>query len=393
MSLPLLALFLAAFAVGTTEFIIAGLLPEIASDLGVSIATAGLLISGYAAGVAIGGPIVAIATTRFERRATLLGLMAVFLAGNALCALSPSYAWLLAARVFIACTHGALLGIAAVMATTLVPENRQARAISMVLSGLTVSNIIGLPLGTAIGNAFGWRMTFWAIAALGVASAIGMAALLPREARSDAPKPGIMSEIAVLGRQEVYLSLLMIVAAAMAYFGLFSYVAPLLLESADLPEGALPWVLSFLGVGAFVGIIAGGRLADWKLMPSVIVILAVQVAMFCVLPFLVHNAVVATIAMFVWSATGVSLVATPLQARALKSARASPNLASTLISSAFNVGIAAGAGIGAAALMRGVATADLPWLGLLGAIPALLLAFLARALDRRQSIAAAATAA
>jgi DHA1 family inner membrane transport protein len=393
MSLPLLALFLAAFAVGTTEFIIAGLLPEIASDLGVSIATAGLLISGYAAGVAIGGPIVAIATTRFERRATLLGLMAVFLAGNALCALSPSYAWLLAARVFIACTHGALLGIAAVMATTLVPENRQARAISMVLSGLTVSNIIGLPLGTAIGNAFGWRMTFWAIAALGVASAVGMAALLPREARSDAPKPGIMSEIAVLGRLEEYLSLLMFVAAAVAYVGLFSYVAPLLLESADLPEGALPWVLSFLGVGAFVGIIAGGRLADWKLMPSVIVILAVQVAMFCVLPFLVHNAVVATIAMFVWSATGVSLVATPLQARALKSARASPNLASTLISSAFNVGIAAGAGIGAAALMRGVATADLPWLGLLGAIPALLLAFLARALDRRQSIAAAATAA
>jgi DHA1 family inner membrane transport protein len=387
MTVPLFALFLAAFSVGTTEFIIAGMLPQVAADLHVTVATAGLLISGYAAGVAIGGPIVAILTTELERRATFLGLMVAFIAGNVFCALSPSYGWLLAARVVIACTHGALLGYASVMATQLVAEDRQARAISFVLSGLMIANIIGVPAGTALGAAFGWRMTFWAIAILGCASLTGIVVLLPRTAQGGAAKPSLATEFAVLARQEVYLSMLIIIGAALAYFVVFAYVAPLFLETAGVTPEALPLLLSLLGAGALVGILAGGRLADWKLMPSIIGMLVVQVVVTLALPFVVHSPLAAGAALFVWSATGLPLVAAPLQARILKGARAAPNLAATLISSAFNIGISCGAALGASALVHGFGYADLPWFGLAGLAPALGLAFFARALDRRGDVA------
>jgi DHA1 family inner membrane transport protein len=388
MNLPLLALFLAAFAVGTTDFIIAGMLPQVAADLHVTVASAGLLISGYAAGVALGGPVVAILTTELERRATLIGLMLVFIAGNVFCALSPSYGWLLAARVVIACTHGALLGYATVMATRLVAGDRQARAIAFVLSGLMIANIVGVPAGTALGAAYGWRTTFWAIAILGGVSTVGIAVLLPRGESGGEEKPGLASEFAVLARQEVYLSMLMIIGASLAYFVVFAYVAPLLIETAGVTQERLPLVLSLLGVGALVAILAGGRLADWKLMPSIIGMLVLQVVVALALPFVIHSPFVAGAALFVWSATGIALVAAPLQARILKGAHAAPNLAATLISSAFNIGISCGAALGASALVHGFGYDDLPWLGLVGVVPALLLAFVARSLDRRGGVAA-----
>ena len=385
MPLQLLALALAAFAVGTTEFIIAGILPQVAGDLGVSIPTAGYLISGYAAGVAIGGPIVAILTAGLERKATLLGLMALFIAGNVLCALAPAYGWLMASRIVIALTHGALLGFASVVAAEMVPEERRGRAIALVLAGLTTANIIGVPLGSAIGNAFGWRMAFWAIAALGIVSLAGMALWLPRMTRRGAANPDLRAELRVLVRPDVYMSLAIIVLAAMAYFGLFAYIAPLLLNSAGAPEMAVPVLLSVLGVASLGGILIGGRLADWKLMPSVVGILVLEAAANLLLPLVVHGLTAATIGLFVWTVVGVPLIATPLQTRILNGAREAPNLAATLVSTAFNIGISSGAALGAAALSHDIAYDRLPWLALIPLLAGLALAVAALAQERRAS--------
>jgi len=385
MPLQLLALALAAFAVGTTEFIIAGILPQVAGDLGVSIPTAGYLISGYAAGVAIGGPIVAILTAGLERKATLLGLMALFIAGNVLCALAPAYGWLMASRIVIALTHGALLGFASVVAAEMVPEERRGRAIALVLAGLTTANIIGVPLGSAIGNAFGWRMAFWAIAALGIVSLAGMALWLPRMTRRGAANPDLRAELRVLVRPDVYMSLAIIVLAAMAYFGLFAYIAPLLLNSAGAPEMAVPVLLSVLGVASLGGILIGGRLADWKLMPSVVGILVLETAANLLLPLVVHGLTAATIGLFVWTVVGVPLIATPLQTRILNGAREAPNLAATLVSTAFNIGISSGAALGAAALSHDIAYDRLPWLALIPLLAGLALAVAALAQERRAS--------
>ncbi|HZP19168.1 MAG TPA: MFS transporter, partial [Bauldia sp.] len=187
MQLPLIALFFAAFAVGTTELIIAGLLPALAADLAVDIPTAGLLISGYAAGVAVGGPFLSLATGRIPRRPLLLGLMAVFILGNVLCALADSYWLLMGARLVIAASHGLFFGLAMVIATGLVPKGREGTAVSLVVAGITFANVVGAPVGTAIGNAWGWHASFWAIAAVGIGATAMLAFFLPRTARNEAP--------------------------------------------------------------------------------------------------------------------------------------------------------------------------------------------------------------
>ncbi|HVZ12939.1 MAG TPA: MFS transporter [Bauldia sp.] len=389
MPLPIFALALATFAVGTSEFIIAGLLPRVAADLGVTIPTAGYLISAYAAGVAVGGPIVAILTAGFERKATLLGLMGLFIIGSGLCALAPSYGWLIGARIVIAITHGGLIGFASVAAAEMVDEQRRGRAIAIVLAGITSSNVFGIPIGTAIGGAFGWRVAFWAIVALGVVSLAGIAALVPRMATDADRGPNITAEIRALGRPAVYTSLAIVVLAATAYFGVFAFIAPLLLEAAHVPNDWLPIVLAVVGVASVAGILIGGRLADWRLLPSVFGITVVQLAINALLPFVVGGPIVATVALFVWTIAGVPLIATPLQTRILNAARDAPNLASTLISSAFNVGIAIGAAAGATALEHGSGYAGLPWLALCMLVPAALLAFAELGRERRTRLAAA----
>ena len=391
MSLPLFALFLAAFAVGTTEFVITGMLPVVAGDLHVSIPMAGYLISGYAAGVAIGGPIVAILTTGFERKATLLGLMGVFILGNALCAFAPSYGWLLAARLVISVSHGAFFGLAGIAAASLVREDRKASAISMVIAGISVANVIGVPVGTAIGNIFGWRATFLAITVLGLIATAGIALLLPPGLKTKAERPTLRREFAVIGKQEVYLSLAMMVLISGAFFGLFSFIAPILTEVSGVSPLMLPWLLVVSGVGSFLGNLTGGRLADWKLMPSVIVIFVAIIVTYGLFLVGMHHIATATGIIFVWAFVNFSFAA-PLQARILRGAAEAPNLASTLVSTAFNIGIGGGAAINATALTHGVSYVMLPVLGFFGAVPALGLAVLAITLDRRAVATAPAAA-
>jgi DHA1 family inner membrane transport protein len=383
MPLSLFALFLAAFAVGTNELIIAGLLPALARDLEVSIPSAGLLISGYAICVAVGGPILAIFTSRLPRKPLLVGLMAIFVAGNVLCAFATSYWFLMAARLVISCSHGLFFGVAMIIATRLVPTHRQSSAVALVVAGFTVANLLGAPIGTAIGNAFGWRSSFWAIATVGVVVTLAMAAFVPSPPAGERrPATSLLAEIKAAGRQPVLLSYLMIALLMTGTLAVFSYIVPILTTVTGLSVAAVPWILFASGLGGIIGNLVGGRLGDWKPMPALIAIFALEIAICFVLLAAVHRPLPMTVTVFVWSAVGLSFAA-PVQGRILKWSSDAPNLASTLISTAFNIGIAAGAWLGGLALDGGWSYADLPWIGVLFGAAALAVAIVSFALEKR----------
>lgn len=381
MPLPLIALFIAAFAFGTTEFVIAGVLPQVADGLGVTIPTAGYLVSGYAIGIAIGGPILTLATARLRRKTLLLGLLTLFTLGQLACALAPDFTSMLILRVVIAIAHGTYFGTAMVVAVGLVPENRRSMAVAVVLAGLTVSNVIGVPLGTAIGNMFGWRDTFWAMFALGILAILAVSALLP--ARTGAARPsGFLNEVRVLGRQQIWTSLIIMLMLMMGQFVPLTYIAPYLEEVTGLDKSTIPWVLLANGVGATVGVFLGGRLSDWKLMPSLITLLALQgvvlAAMYVVSPYPVPMVLV----IMLWGALNFA-IGTPIQSRILGWTADAPNLASSLIPSGFNVGIACAAFIGAQMLNAGLGYRSLPVLGAFAMIVAVLVASMSYASELR----------
>ena len=276
MPLPLIALFIAAFAFGTTEFVIAGVLPQVAEGLGVTIPTAGYLVSGYAIGIAIGGPLLTLATAKWSRKTLLLGLIVVFCAGQAACALAPDFASMLSLRVAVAVAHGAYFGVAMVVAVSLVREDQRGMAVALILAGLTVSGIVGVPAGTAIGNVWGWRSTFWAMFVLGIVAMIAMIVLLPRAAGRPAPSTGLLSEVKVLGRQQVWTSLILMLMLMLGQFVPYTYIAPLLQQVTGLDAGLVPWVLALNGIGATLGVFIGGKLSDRRLMPSLITMLVLQ---------------------------------------------------------------------------------------------------------------------
>lgn len=266
MPVALLALALCAFAIGTTEFVIMGLLPQVAGDLHISIPTAGWLISGYALGVAIGAPIMAVLTAKLPRKKTLLLLMVIFIIGNLMCALAYSYDFLMFARVITALCHGAFFGIGAVVAANLVAPNRRASAVALMFTGLTLANVLGVPLGTALGQAFGWRSTFWVVSVIGLFSLAALYSKLPSSSE-EAPTE-LRKEIAALRGGGIWLSLLMTVFFAAAMFALFTYIAPILTEVTQVSEHGVSWTLLLMGVGLTLGNIVGGRLADWRLSVS-----------------------------------------------------------------------------------------------------------------------------
>jgi DHA1 family inner membrane transport protein len=374
MPLPLIALFIAAFAFGTTEFVIAGVLPQVAAGLDVSVPTAGYLVSGYALGIAIGGPLMTIATAKLSRKTLLIWLALVFIAGQLACALAPGFASMLLIRVVVAVAHGVYFGVAMVVATGLVREDQRGMAVALVLAGLTVSNIVGVPAGAAIGNVFGWRATFWAMFLLGIVSLAAMIALLPRAGGASAPPAGLMKEVRVLGRQQVWTSLIIMLMLMMCQFVPFTYIAPMLRDVTGLDAAYVPLVLLLNGVGATAGVFIGGRLADWKLMPSIIVLMVVQacvlIAMYFFSPYPLPMIVIVTL----WGAINFS-IGTPIQTRILGWTADAPNLASSLIPSGFNVGIALAAFIGVMLLTGGFGYRALPVLGiftmLVGALVAL----------------------
>ena len=385
MSLPLIALFLAAFAFGTAEFVIAGVLPDVALGLGVSIPVAGYLVTGYAIGIAVGGPLLAVATKKLSRKTLIILLGGVFTLGQALCALAPNFELLLAARVLVSVVHGTYFGIAAIVAVNLVPADKRGFAVALILSGLTVSNILGVPGGTAIGNALGWRATFWAVGVLGLLATAAIAIFLPARTGEAATGGSFLREFRTLGRQQIVTSLAIAILTMIGQYSLFTYIAPLLLEVTGIDTATLPWMLLLYGVGSTIGVFIGGRLADWKLMPSLIGILATQALAFTLVYLVSPNPWIMTAAVLFWGGVNFAF-GSPLQSRILAWAADAPNLASALIPSCFNIGIAIGAVLGATLLEAGFGYRNLPLIGTVALVLAMGIAVLSYVWERRSGV-------
>ena len=357
MPVALLALALSAFAIGTTEFVIMGLLPEVAGDLQVSIPSAGWLISGYALGVAIGAPIMALLTAKLPRKRTLILLMIIFIIGNVLCALAYTYNLLMLARVVTALCHGAFFGIGSVVAASLVAPSRQASAVALMFTGLTLANVLGVPLGTWFGQLFGWRATFWGVAIIGILAFIALIVSLPTNKEE---KPvHLASEVSALANGKLWLSLLMTVFFAAAMFALFSYIAPLLLQVTGITDRGVSWTLFLIGAGLTVGNILGGKLADWKVSFSLILSF-VLIAVFSLLfSWTSHALWLAEITLFLWAMATFATVP-GLQINVVRHGKDAPNLVSTLNISAFNIGNALGAWVGGAVIDKGYGLTSVP---------------------------------
>jgi DHA1 family inner membrane transport protein len=345
----LLALAIGAFGIGTTEFVIVGLLPDVATNLGVSIPTAGLLVSGYALSVAIGAPLLTAAGARLPRKTVLLGLMGLFVLGNALCAVAASYSLLMVGRAVAALCHGAFFGIGSVVAADLVAPHKRARAIAMMFTGLTVANVLGVPFGTALGQHFGWRSTFWAVTGLGVAGLLGILALVPRQ---PAPAVTLRAELAVFRRPQVWLALTMTTLGFGGVFASFTYIAPLVTRITHFPSGAVTWLLVVFGVGLCIGNVAGGRAADRRLMPNLYLILGALVTVLIVFEFTARSMVLTVPTILLFGAVGFATVP-PFQTRVMDVAGGAPTLASAANIAAFNLGNAIGAWLGGLTIEAG----------------------------------------
>ena len=378
MPVPLLALAISAFAIGTTEFVIMGLLPEVARDLAVSIPSAGLLVSGYALGVAVGAPLLAVVTSKMPRKLALQLLMGVFIVGNVLCALASDYPVLMIARVVTSFAHGSFFGIGAVVAASLVPQEKRASAIALMFTGLTLANVLGVPFGTFIGQEFGWRTAFWVVAALGVVSLAGIAALVPN--RHDTGPAGLAHEVRVLKDPQVWMALAMTIVGFGGVFVVFTYIAPILEQVSGFSPRGVTLILVLFGVGLTIGNTVGGKLADRALMPSLMGILLALAVVMAIFTRTSHSQVAAAVTIFVW---GIAAFATvpPLQMRVVEKATAAPNLASTLNIGAFNLGNAGGAWLGGMAIGHGLGLDALPWVAAAVSIAALLLTWLAARMD------------
>ncbi|QBQ96716.1 MFS transporter [Paraburkholderia pallida] len=382
MPLPLLALAISAFAIGTTEFLIMGLLPDVARDLSVTIPAAGLLVSGYALGVAVGAPLLAVLTSRMPRKLALQLLMGVFIVGNVMCAIAGNYTLLMVARVVASFAHGSFFGIGAVVAASLVPQEKRASAIAMMFTGLTLATVLGVPFGTAVGQQFGWRVAFWIVSGLGVVSLIGVTALVPN--RHDTAPASLGHEVRVLRDPQVWLALGMTVLGFGGVFVVFTYIAPILEQVSGFSPRGVTLMLVLFGAGLTLGNTLGGKLADRALMPSLMGILAALAVVMAIFTKTSHASVPAAITVFVW---GIAAFATvpPLQMRVVAKASAAPNLASTLNIGAFNMGNAMGAWLGGLAITHGIALAALPWVAAAVAIAALILTWAAARLDARKA--------
>jgi DHA1 family inner membrane transport protein len=377
MPLALYALTAGAFGIGVTEFVIMGLLMEVGAELGVSIAEAGLLISGYALGVAVAAPVVTVLTARWPRKSVLVALMAIFVIGNAACALAPTYGLLMAARALTAFAHGTFFGVGSVVATGLVAADKRASAIAVMFTGLTIATIVGVPFGTWLGQQFGWRSTFWAVTALGVAALAIILLLVPKD--RDAPqRSDWRADLQAIARRPVLWGLLTTVFGWAGVFAVFTYIAPILTRVTGLPATAVSPILFVFGGGLVVGNLLGGRLADRHLVAAVF---GTLIALGLVLALMTAGLrdPIATIA-FV-GLLGVASFATvaPLQMWVLEEAKgAGQSLASSLNIAAFNLGNAIGAWAGGAVIDHGpglawtpLVSALFPLLGLATALFAL----------------------
>lgn len=362
MPLGLIALALGGFGIGLTEFVIAGLISTVATDMGVSIPIAGYLISGYALAVVVGALGLTPVLGAWRPKRALLALMVLFVVGNALSAVATGYGMLLAGRVVAALAHGAFFGIGSVLAASLVPADRRAGAISVMFGGLTLANVLGVPLGTFVGQQWGWRATFALIALVGVVAAAGIALLVPDTGASDGRQTSLRSELEAFRNRQVWFSLAMTVLVFGGMFGAFMYVEPLLTRVTGFDESAVPWLLVLFGVGLFAGNLLGGRWAD-RTLTRTLVVLTLALAVSLVAFALLSGSMLGSAAMLL--AMGFFGFATVpgLQMRVLTHATRSSTLASSANIAAFNVGNFLGVWVSGLAISAGLGWTSPLWVG------------------------------
>jgi DHA1 family inner membrane transport protein len=348
---PLVALAIGAFGIGVTEFAPMGMLPGIAADLGVSIPAAGLLVSAYALGVLIGAPLMTLATGKIPRRYLLIGLMAIFTLGNLMSAMATDYQSLMVARIVTSLNHGAFFGVGSVVAASVVPPEKRAGAVAAMFMGLTLATIGGVPLATWFGELLGWRTAFWGIAGLGLVAMVSLWFALP-----NLPLPksgGAMAEIRVLGRGPVLSALALTVVGSSAMFTVFTYIAPILHDQAQASTTFITAMLVLFGIGLTLGNMWGGKAADRSIERTLIVSLAVLIAVLLVFPATLGWSLPTAVAILVWGIASFALVP-PLQMRVMEAAKDAPNLASAVNIGAFNLGNAIGAALGGAVINAGL---------------------------------------
>ncbi|MCM3627851.1 MFS transporter [Paenibacillus glycanilyticus] len=377
--ISVLSLTVGAFAIGMTEFVIMGILPNVASDLNVSISAAGQLITMYALGVAVGAPIMTILTGSIPQKKLLCILMLLFILGNGLSVVAPNYAVLMIARMITALTHGTFFGVGAVIASKLVRADKQAGAVSIMMAGLTIANIIGVPIGTYIGQNWGWRASFGAIAVMGILALIGIIIFIPRLKLSK--QVSVIQQLSALARPKLLVYLLIAALGNAGLFAVFTYITPLLTDITGFAEHNVTWILILFGIGVTVGNIVGGKLADWKLMPSILGLYLTIAVVLTILTFTVHNEIAAVITIFLWGAASFA-VFPGLQVRIMSLAQAAPALASTSSHSAGNLGNATGAFIGGWVITH-LSLGALPWVGAILVGLALMLGLLSYRTDHK----------
>lgn len=356
MPFAIFMLTFSAFGIGTSEYIIMGLLSEIAEDLNITIPQAGSLVTMYAMGVVVGGPLLAIFTMKLSRKIALLSLMFMFIIGNILCALSTSYYFLMVARVLAALCHGTFFGIASVVAAGMVDENKKSQAIALVFMGVSLANILGVPVGTHIGEQFGWRATFWLVSAIGVLSVLALLKFIP----SNLPMPSgdIIGEFKILRHRRVFIPLILSVLTSASLFTIFTYIDPILQKVTMVNKATVVKILFWIGAGLSIGTLTGGKLGDKSLIKSLISIMFLIVIIQIIMLF-VNTKIIPMIAtLFAWSITGFA-ICPMLQALVVEQAKGAPNLASTFNQSSFNLGNAIGAKYGGLLIHYGIAYKNL----------------------------------
>ncbi|MFD5320506.1 MFS transporter [Streptomyces sp. NPDC127098] len=385
MPIALLALAIGAFGIGTTEFVVTGLLPEFEAEFGVSTPTAGFTASGYALGVLVGAPLIAVLGGATARKRLLMVMMALFTVGNALSAVAPEFWVLLVGRVVSSLAHGAFFGVGSVVAARLVAPERRASAIALMFTGLTIANVVGVPAGTLLGQQVSWRLTFAVIAVIGVLALTGVAALVPAGAGEDPGGAGgprhVRLEFAAFRDAQVLLAMAMTVLGFGGVFAAITYIAPMMTDAAGYAGSSVTWLLVLLGLGMVIGNLVGGRYADRAPTGLLYVSLAALAVVLALFTLTAHDRLGAAVTLPLIGAFGFATVP-PLQKRILDNAADAPTLASAVNIGAFNLGNALAAWLGGLVLSAGGGPTMPNLVGAAMAASALALAVLGSTLDR-----------